>query len=165
MLTHLLVRGLLAGAPEIGTGEVVASADRTVILRTVASAATAAAGLPVGAIAWPQQYDPADHAPYAMDFAPLLASGEKIAAIEAISMNATAALLSVGVDQDAPYAPIIDTAAGQKVQIWFLVDPVAWASVSFSAAGVMLPVTVRVLTDSVPPKRYERTALLTVRQL
>lgn len=165
MLASYIALGLfssVSAAP--GTGEVTAAAERTVVLLAVQANSPAITGLPTGAVAWQQPYDPGDHAPYAIDFGALLEVGEQIAAIEEITMNATAALLGVGVDAETDYAPIIDT-DGEKIQMWFVVDEASWAESSFNAGGVKLPVTARVLTDSTPPKRYERTGVLTMRQL
>lgn len=166
MLAHLIAAGLFtAGAGGISdTGTVIATAERTVTLATVAEAVSFSSDLPMGALAWRQQFDPADHLPFAVNFTALLGSTEKIALIEEIALNATAALLGVSVDASAGYSPIIDT-GGKKVQLWFVTSTPNWSNVAFGAGGVLLPVSVRVLTDSTPAKRIERTAILTVRQL
>lgn len=166
MLTHLIAFGLFA-APGDGTtekGAVIATPDRTAIMAVIQTTASRVAGAPLGATTWSQPYDPGDHAPYAIDFGDLLDEGENIASIEAIKVSAAAALLGISVDQAAGYRPIIDV-AGQKIQLWFLIDQAFWESASFAASGVLLPVSVRIATTSTPPKRYERTAVLTVRQL
>lgn len=166
MLMHLIALGLFA-SPSEGTAEkgaVIASQDRTATMTVIQAAAVRGSAIPLGAGAWAQQFDPGDHAPYAIDFTDLLDQGEGIAKIEAIKMSSTAALLGIGVDAASGYRPIID-AAGKKIQLWFLVDQAYWESASFAAGGVLLPVSVRVVTDATPPKRYERTAVLTVRQL
>lgn len=168
MLTYYLALGLIGaggGGPITDTGDVVASNERTAVVLVVQAGTSVANGIPLGAVAWRQQFDPGDHAPYAVDFTALLEQDEKIAEIDAIVMNATAALLGVGVDSVAPFGPIIDATDGKKMQLWFVVDEVSWASTSFNVSGVLLPVTVRIVTDSTPPKRYERTGVLTVRQL
>jgi hypothetical protein len=172
ILTQLIAFGIFAGSGgggggEIGpittVGEVVASSDCTAIVPSVQTASLTSAAAPLGSQAWRRHFDPADHAPYALDFGPLLEASENIAVIESIVMSATAALLGVGIDTAGAYAPIIDT-DGEKVQLWFVVDEDAWDALSFEASGVQLPVTVRVTTDSTPPKRYERSGVLTVRQ-
>jgi hypothetical protein len=167
MLTHLLVLGLLAG-PTSGsgtdTGAVIATPDRTASMAVIQSAASRPSNIPLGAVTWSQPYDPGDHAPYAINFTDLLDEGETIASIDAIKVPSSAVLLGISVDTAAGYGPIIDI-AGKKIQLWFLVDQTAWESASFTGAGVQLPITVRVNTGSTPPKRYERTAVLTVRQL
>ena len=167
MLLHLLATGLFSASGFDGTtevGAVIATADRSAVLTVVQAASLTAALSPLGAAPWPQQYDPGDHAPYAIDWTALLAEDEKIAEIEAIKVTSAATLLGIGIDLALSYAPIIDQ-AGKKTQVWFLVDQVYWEAAAFAARGVQLPITLRVRTDANPPKRYERTAVLTVRQL
>jgi hypothetical protein len=169
MLTHWIALGLIAGASGgdggySETGTVTAPADCTAVLLSVQSSSAGEATAPRGAVPFRRPYDPADHAPYAIDFTAFLKPGEKIAEIVELRMNATAALLSVAIDDADDFNPIIDT-AGKKLQVWFAVDEAQWAAASFGAGGVQLPVTARILTDAVPPSRWERTVILTVRQL
>jgi hypothetical protein len=165
MLAQLVALGILSSAAggDPGVGDVIASPDRTVTAVILQTTANVGSLIPLGAQQWRQPFDPADHAPFAFDFGPLLDEGEKIADIEQISLNATAALLGLTVDASADYAPIIDV-DGEVLQVWFIVDQAYWAAASFNASGVQLPVTFRIVTDATPPKRYERTAVLSVRQ-
>jgi len=146
------------------TGTVIATPARTAVLAIAQPATSVASGVPLGATVWSQPFDPADHVPFAIDFAALLDEGEAIVEIEAITMSAAGAALGVAVDDAAPYGPIIDT-AGKKVQLWFVVDDAHWSETAFSASGVQIPVAVRVATAGTPPKRFERTCVLMVRQL
>lgn len=170
MLLHLIALGILGassgsgGGPITDTGPVIASAARTIILSPVQAVNSVAAGIPLGAGVWLQNYDPADHAPYAFDFSQLLDDAEKIGQIDEIVMSASAALLGVSVDDTVGASPIIDVTNGDKVQLWFVVDPASWDAVWFELGGALIPVTVRVATNTSPPKRYERTGVLTVRQ-
>lgn len=171
MLTYFLALGIIAsgggggGGPITATGPVIATPARTAVIALLQPSNTSAVGIALGAAIWAQPYDPADHLPYAVDFGVHLGVGEKIAQIVEIEMNATAALLGVEVDVASGYSPIIDSAAGKKIQVWFTVIESAWNDAAFDVDGVQLPVIVRILTDSVPPKRLERTSVLTVRQL
>ncbi len=167
MLSHLIALGLLAASDGSTSqkGPVDVPDDRTAVMAVVQPSAARGTAAPLGAAVWAQPYDPGDHAPYAVDFSDLLGESEGIAKIEAIKVSSIAALLGIAVDQATEYRPIIDVAARRKVQLWFLIDQAYWEAASFAASGVQLAVSVRVLTDSVPPKRYERTAVLTVRQL
>lgn len=166
MIAQLIVLGILGAASGsvIEVGTVIATPERTVIFDTVQSTTSVGQSVPLGAPRWQQPYDPADHSPYAGDFTKLLSGGETIATVEGIALSSSAAALGISVDETAGYAPIIDT-GGKKVQLWFAVDDERWASSAFNAAGVLMPVSIRIRTNSVPPKRYERTAVLTVRQL
>lgn len=172
MLTFFLALGIFSASsgggggdgPYTETGAVIASVERTVVLAAVQDTASRGAGVPYGAGSWRQQFDPADHAPYAIDFTDLLDEGEGIAQIDLVAMNATAALLGVQIDTASGYGPLIEVTVGKQLQIWFVVDTESWELSSFDAGGVQLPVTARIATNATPPKRYERTAILTVRQ-
>jgi len=153
------------GSPGGGdTGTVIATPARTVVLAVVQASSMVADGIPLGASTWSQQFDPSDHAPFAIDFTALLDTGEKIVEMEAITMSAAGALLGISVDDTTGYSPIIDT-GGKKVQLWFVVDSGHWSDTSFAGAGVQVPVSVRIATDGTPAKRFERTCVLIVRQL
>lgn len=173
MLLHYLALGIIDGPPGGGdggsgpytdTGAVDLPNDRMVVLAVPQGSVSLASGLPMGSRAWQREFDPGDHVPYGIDFTAHLDAGEKIAEISYVAMNATAALLGVGVDTAAGFGPLIDT-AGKIVQLWFVVDEASWSASSFDVAGVQLPVTVRVETDAASPKRIERSAVLVVRQL
>lgn len=166
MIAQLIAIGVFGASPGsvIEVGTVIATPERTVIFDTVQSTASVGLLVPLGAPRWQQPFDPADHAPYAGDFVKLLGASEKIATVEMIALSSSAAALGIIIDQTEGYMPIIDT-AGKKVQLWFTVDPELWGSAAFNAAGVQMPVSMRILTNSAPPKRFERTAVLTVRQL
>lgn len=166
MLLHLIALGVIPQDEdtETETGTVIATADRTAVLTAVQASTAQGAGIPLGAVPWRQQIDPADHVPYAVDFTALLGADEKIASIAGLSVSAAGALLGVQIDTAVGYRPIIDT-AGKKIQVWFLVDAAFWASGAFDASGILVTVTARVLTDAEPPKRFERTTVLSVRQL
>lgn len=168
MLAQLIALGVFDGAatpePEAGTGEIIATPERTVAAVLPQPVTVIGNAIPLGAYVWPQAYDPGDHAPFAFGFAALLDEGERIADIASIRMSPAAAALGVMVDEAPTYAPIIDADGGQTVQVWFTVDPALQEAASFDASGVRLPVSFRVVTDSTPPKRFERTGVLVVRQ-
>jgi hypothetical protein len=151
------------GTASAGTGTVIASAERTIVLPAVGTTATVVQGLPLGAPIWQVAMDPSDRAPYGIDYSRLLATGEKIASIQQISVSAAAALIGISIDQSSGRAPIIDT-AGKKVQIWFLCNPLEQQASIFSGAGIHAGMAVLVRTDSVPYKEFERTIILNVRQ-
>jgi len=161
----MIAAGVIAAQAEPAAGEIVASADCTVTAVTRQAEVAIAAGIPQGAPTWPQPYDPGDHVPYAFDFAPLMAEDERIASIAAIRLGSQAAALGIAVDQAAGYAPTIDVDGGRKVQVWLLVSAPYQGDGQFDAGGVRMVVTFQVVTDALPPKRFERSAVLVVRQL
>lgn len=164
MIAQLVALGLFAAEPE-SFGEVSVPAERTAVMAKVQSTAVTSDTIPLGAAEWEQPFDPADHAPYAADFSPLLGENERIARIVRIRSSATAAALGIKIDDAPAYAPIIDEADGKKVQVWPVVDPDLEEADPFLAAGVRIPVATQIETNSNPPKRFERTSVLRVRQL
>jgi hypothetical protein len=167
MFVTLLLAGAFAAdeGVDVRHGPVTVPPERVATVARVQAAAAAAAGIPYGAVEWRQPHDPADHAPYAFDFSALLDEGEKIADILSLRLSSAAAALGITVDTTAQYSPMIDEGAGVLAQVWFLVSEPQQDNASFSAAGVKMPVTMQIETDANPPKVYERTAVLPVRQL
>lgn len=164
MLPLWIAAGIIALSTEPSVGNVVAVQECTVAASRRQPEQSVGTSLPYGAYVWDQPFDPGDHVPYALDFGPLLDEGEKLAAIVTIRMSAAAAALGVAIDQSSGYAPVIDDEGGGKVQVWPLVASETQEAVQFDATGTRLPVTIRVLTDASPPKRFERTAVLIMRQ-
>lgn len=167
MIAQLIAAGVFAaGAPSPATrGPVNVPAERTARVARIQAATASIAGIPHGAVEWQQPYDPADHAPYAFDFSDLFEDGEKIDDILALRLSASAAALGIIIDTAPSYGPVIDNVDGTKAMIWFVVSGAQQESASFTAAGVKVAVTMKVSTTSTPSKTYERTCVLTVRQL
>lgn len=165
MIAQLIAIGVFAAPAPPTTGEVSVPGERTAIVARVQAGAAVAAGIPLGAVEWQQPYDPADHAPYAFDFSSLLEPDERVAEILAIRVSSAAAALGIMVDQSAGHAPLIDAAAGLKVQLWFVVSEELQEAATFLGSGVKIPITMKIATTSDPQKRFERTSVLMVRQL
>ena len=158
MLTQLLTLGIFASASSGGgggteTGQISATPARTVKVDVNQSGGVSAIGIPYGAPIWGQPFDPADRAPFAIDFSALLPGDEEIAAIDEIAISAAGSMLGLSVDLTTGYGPIIDEAVGKKIQFWPVVNMTYWNSLSFSAGGVMLPISFRILTNSTLPRR------------
>ncbi|MDX3884035.1 hypothetical protein [Edaphosphingomonas haloaromaticamans] len=163
MLALLVAAGVVPEQSNPTTGPVDVPAERLAVAAKIQTGLNIAVGIPLGAVAWQQPFDPADHLPFGISFTELLASDESIVAIERIGLSSAGAALGVIIDQSADRSPIIDEAGGRRIQLWFSVDPGFQASPTFDAAGVKVPVTCRVLTSK--GLRFERTAILSVRQL
>ena len=163
MLALLVAAGAIPEQAEAGTGPVDVPTERLAVAPTVQSLTPFGAGIPLGAASWQQPFDPADHLPYAFSFEALLDEGETIAAVERIALSSAGAALGVIIDQSTGFAPVIDADGGQRIQLWFSVDPDMQNNAPFDADGAQVPVTFRVLTSK--SHRIERTAVLTVRQL
>jgi hypothetical protein len=145
------------------TGEIIATAQRTVFFQPIPGGAGAGASLPLNAPNWTAPFDPADRTPFAMDWSQLLDDGETILQIDQITMSAEGALLGVQVDNSAGRSPIISV-DHTRTQIWFLCDEAFQANAAFAGAGAQIGLSMLVRTSATPFKLYERTAILTVRQ-
>ena len=160
----LIAWGIISTAAAVGpgTGDVDVPASQMASAKVNASGGGAGTGIPSLASIWTQPLDPSDRNKYGMDWAPVLGD-ETIATIESITMSALGASLGVQVDSDADRIPIIDT-QGQKVQLWFKVDPSFKNNAAFSDPGTRVAVSVLIKTDSTPYRELERTWVLTVLQ-
>lgn len=163
MLTALLLLGVLGGEVDVGSGPIIAPPASTVAALSVPSSGAIGNDIPLGAYQWARPLDPADRAPYAFSFAALLATGEEIADIVRLTVSAAGAALGLEIDTSLGRVPIISD-DGTTVQLWFCVADAFQENVAFSGAGVRIPIAFLVETNSSPFKRYERTAVLTVRQ-
>ena len=163
MLTHLILLGMFNTEIEAGTGEVIATTERTVTIAKTPNATSRASTLPLGSYPWTAHLDPSDRAPFAIDFTGLLDTGETIAEIVRLTVSATGASVGVEIDDSTDRIPIIDT-DGKKIQMWFLVDEAFQANAAFAAAGVQVGIAALIRTNGDPYKDFERTAVLTVRQ-
>lgn len=165
MIGTLILLGLFGTDAAPGTGEIIAPASRTVTPAQVpaTAAANASAEVPVGALAWAAPLDPADRAPYAIDWRQLLATDERVADIVRLTMSAAGAAVGVTIDQEDGRTPIIGT-DGKAIQIWLKVADAFQDNAAFQGAGVRVAIAALIETDSVPFKRFERTSVLTVRQ-
>ena len=159
--------GILAEAippVEPGNGELTSMADQIANLAVLQPATAKGNGVPYGAADWPRPFDPSDRAPYAWDFSNIIGEGVSIADIVRITVSATGVALGVEVDNQEGRAPII-TNDGKHVQVYFLVNVASQTSQQFTNDGVKVPVSVLIRTDENPFEEYERTAILSVRQL
>lgn len=152
-------------AAQVGTGNMTVTTERTIIVNRVQPNTNVGDGIPLGAPMWKQQFDPGDHAPFAIDFSPLLLVGERIAAIEAITMAAQATTIGLSIDNQGPFVPIIDQENGMKIQVWFVVNSASKLLSRYDASGVNILVTFRIRTDAAIPVTWERSGVLNVRQM
>lgn len=160
-----IAAGIIPAELESSQGNVTVPDERNGLVARIQANAGSTPGIPLGAVEWQQPYDPADHAPYAFDFSPLLDEGDRVAEILSVRLSSSAAALGIQIDQADGYQPLIDQAAGLKAQLWFVVADGQQEAASFLGAGVKIPVTMRVRTTLAPIKKFERTMVLTVRQL
>jgi hypothetical protein len=155
--------GEVTNAPIVATGAIVAVSDRTISVSPIPSGASASSTLPQSAPVWAAPFDPADRAPYAIDWTKLLAAGETIIQIDRIAMSAEGASLGVQVDTAVARTPLISS-DGKKTQVWFVCAPGFQTNAAFAGAGVQVGLSVLIRTSADPYKQYERTGVLIVRQ-
>ncbi len=91
----------------------------------------------------------------------LLADGES-AASYTLALYPEAIALGFTIRNDGLYAPVND---GTKLSLWFEVAPEFWLSSAFDGSGAMMAMVLTVTTNSVPPRRRQRTLTLGVTQL
>lgn len=166
MMIDLIAFGIIATAGsdiEPGVGVVVVPVGALAVL-TANSDGASVNGLPAGAVPWSRPFDPSDRTPYAIDWTALLVTGEKIADVISITVSASGADLGFAIDTDAARIPLID-ATHNRVAMWFTVASGYQSNPAFAADGVKVGISMLIRTDADPYREYERTVILTVRQL
>lgn len=166
MLVDLIVAGIIpVGGTDInpGTGTVTAPAGRTAMAASLTAAAGTGSGVPPTAYIWSQPLDPADRTFFVMDWSAWLSTA-KIDSIQRLTMTALGAALGVEIDTDADRIPVLDT-GGQKIGLWFKVDPAFQDDLAFSGSGTKVGISALIRTNEVPYQEFERTWELTVAQL
>lgn len=104
--------------------------------------------------------DPSDKVDYMIDMTDLLEAGEAFTDME-ISVMAESALLGFQIETAAPYQPV--EIGNGKVIVWASVAAPQQNSAGWSA-GILCGVEVSAITDSSPPRHYQRTATIQVIQ-
>jgi hypothetical protein len=91
---------------------------------------------------------------------PLLEAGEAYVTYT-LSPSMEAIALGLTIESIAPYEPVeTDT----TLQIWVSVDEDFWEDAAFLGAGTSLSIELTIETDSIPPRRWQRTVVLKVAQ-
>lgn len=164
MLALWTALGLTGGGLSTRFGDLVAVPECIVTATRVQGGSALGAGIPLGAPVWQQFLDPADRLPFAYDFGPLLADGEMLGKIDEIALSPIATELGVFIDTEVDYWPIIAGPKRTHIQLWFNVLPRFWESGAFEATGTQFPVFFRTSTAGRPSKRFDRTAVMAMRQ-
>lgn len=120
--------------------------------------------LPKDPISLGEPMDPADLADYEAEFT--LETGTQIGSYT-IAMMPEAALVGLAVRADMTYAPVVVNGTGgsnNTVRLWLDVDPAYREDTTYSGEGTTFGVVITATTNSVPPRRKQRTFTVTVRQ-
>ncbi len=114
--------------------------------------------IPASASVWPEPMDPYDIVDYKIDCSSLLDIGDEVAdfAVEVLTESELLGL-TLGIDS---YEPVL---VGNTVTVWLSIDPAEQDNAAF-VAGVNLPLEITVTSDSVPPRRRQRTVVVKVIQ-
>ena len=105
--------------------------------------------------------DPKDRVDFVADFKALLTGNEKIAAAS-LTLGAESVALGLTLIQNPPHGPNIINGVG--IEAWFQVNAGLQANAAFDV-GATLPIEATILTDAVPPRTFQRTLVITVKQL
>jgi hypothetical protein len=119
--------------------------------------------IPLNAKRFVAEMDPTDIVDYVAQMGsgsnPLLESGESIDTYTlALGAEATALGLTIGADD---YAPVLN---GADLKFWLSVDEEYQTNPAYDGAGAQLPLILTVITDNTPPRRRQRTMVVTVAQ-
>lgn len=109
------------------------------------------------------QMDPGDLVEYPINFAALLQSGagEQISpTVWGLTMSPEGAALGITIRTDGLYAPAL-LINNTQIQAWIEVDPAFRDDPAFDT-GIDAAITASFETTNVPPRRYERTAVVQV---
>ena len=104
--------------------------------------------------------DPTDFLDYVGEFGPVLETNEEIQA--GFTVSPTTEGVALGFLISTTFAPTLEP-GNKNVLFWTEVNPVNQADAVFSNDGVTIPVEVTVTTNL--SRRYQRTFLITVKQL
>lgn len=126
--------------------------------------------LPPNASIWTQPMDPTDLVEFIADFGnaasgssgAVLAEGEAIDTYT-VTMSAEGAALGVTISEEAGYETTL-VESDKAIRIWIYVDEADREDPAFAGAGLQLGVTFTINTNSVPPRRKQKTYILEVAQ-
>lgn len=119
--------------------------------------------IPPNAKIWTRTLDPSDRGDYVASLIggtiPLLQEGENFSTYTLTLLAEAVALgLTIGTGD---YATTED---GETITIWLSIDEALRSDPAFNGEGTTLPMEVTVETDSVPPRRWQRTLGVKVAQ-
>lgn len=116
--------------------------------------------IPTSALVWDDPMDPSDIVDYVVDFASILDTGEAIASFTVVAPS-DSTLLGLTIPSTGAYVPV---QTGTQIRIWVQIDAGQISNSAFSGTGATLPIEVTVTTNSVPPRKRQRTLVVKVVQ-
>lgn len=121
--------------------------------------------IPAKAAKFTVEMDPAELLDFQIDL-----KGTKVQLLEGtencstytLTLYPEAAALGISIKNTGGYVPNI---TANVITVWFEVDPTFWANAAFDGNGFNVGMDLTVNTDHAPPRRRQRTLVLTVVQL
>lgn len=151
MFTILLALGVIGGTGGISPGEpsnVTTPADRVIVLSRSSGFASATHSI-----------DPTEVKDYVIDLSPLLEPGEQFATVE-IDVEAASTTRGFGIPETGSYA--VAEVDDSHIRIWPQIDLGQQGAQAWAASGTVCRFEVTAVTNSLPPRKWQRTAQITV---
>lgn len=148
MLTFYLALGLIGGAA--GASDVTTPAERVITVSRSSGFTSAAHSL-----------DPYDRLDYELNLAPLLETGEQFETI-AIAVLPSATLLGFSIPTTGEYAAALVSNA--RVRIWPQIAEAQQNADVWNGTGTACALEVSAITNSEPPRLWQRTLRVPVAQ-
>jgi hypothetical protein len=119
--------------------------------------------IPAKAVAFTASADPYDLVEWVAECADkILEPGEAISTYT-LNLHSEAIALGVSIRNDGAYVPLL-VDANKSIQFWIEVDPSFREDPAFQS-GFKVAIVILVNTESVPPRRRQRTWVATLEQL
>lgn len=116
--------------------------------------------IPKNTLVFEETMDPSDLIDFVIDCAPLLESGEDVASY-ALTLPAESLLLGLTLETTNPYQTEL---VNKKLRFWTSIALDKRANTIFDNDGTVLPIEVSITTNSIPPRRRQRTVGIKVVQ-
>lgn len=116
--------------------------------------------IPASAKKFEDAMDPSDVVDYLVDLTPLLDVGEEFTSVDLVVL-AESVLLGFKIESDAPYAPVEVTPG--VLRVWAAVETANQNSAGW-AAGALCGIEFTAVTNSSPPRTFQRTVAVQVVQ-
>ena len=117
--------------------------------------------IPATAVKWTQTMDPSDLLDYMIDLSTLPSILEEGELIDNYTLTVLSEGVAVGfqIESTGAYIPVIEN--GNKITFWVSVEESQRNNPAF-VAGMLVPIELEFTTTSSPPRRKQRTFVITV---
>ena len=109
---------------------------------------------------WEHSIDPYDVNDFSVDCTGILESGESISQYSLVVLPQSE-LLGLQIKSGGGYGPVVN---GNIITMWLDILETEQGNPAFSGAGITLPFELNITTDSVPPRKKQRTLSVRVLQ-